>query len=231
MLNTSSLLTISDPVDFMTEGLGGMLVIVFVMLPYLLYYYNLKSKNLMSRGLKMEFWSTKGSGMLLGSIGIGIYELVSTFIVKLPPVFIGIFGGLVFLPLLRKEIKISKLEEYYRTHGDTILKEIPAFPEPKELEFGAIYSILGNLAVKHPRFKKVSIVISIPIILIKALKSFSQTRKEEKAFYNEALKGRPVHRWNSNKLKKEKDKIRLRSEKASREAERERQILERQKAK
>ena len=118
----------SNFVYFMLYGYGGMLVILFIMFPYLLYYYRLKEKNMMSRGLQIEFWSIKGSGMFLGGSAVYLYKFISDYIYRLPPIFIGIFVIVAFLPSLRKELKIRKCVLEYEAQETYIEPKITLLP-------------------------------------------------------------------------------------------------------
>ncbi len=227
MTTLCTFLNHSNLIYFMTNGYGGMLVIVFIMLPYLLYYYHLKEKNLMRRGKPIEFWSIKGSGMLLGGSAMYLYKFISDYIFKLPPIFISIFVIIAFLPSLIKEIKIRNCVLEYETIETYVEPEITLLPKQPTLEENTTVAWLTELAEKNPRFKKGIVVILFPYAVIQIFRAQQKRRKLGNDYYVKVLKGRPVFRWNSAKLKKEIGKIKKKQAQLEKEVEREKQIKER----
>lgn len=160
MFTCAYLTTTPETINFIINGSGSMLVTVFLLAPFLLYTYYLKEQNAYNRGQTLNFWSSKGSGMLLGWISIQLYKMIDAFIIQLPIVYINVFIGFAFLPFYAKEIKIYNFEKQYRTQTQPIATNFIVPPQ-------------------------------------------HSTIKARLFFENEILRGRPVHKWNSRKYKKE----------------------------
>lgn len=229
MTNICILLNHSNFFYFMTNGYGVMLVIIFIMMPYLFFYYQLKEKNLKSQGEQMAFWSTKGSGMLLGGGAMYLYKFISDYIFKLPPIFISVFVIVAFLPFLMKEIKIRNCVLEYESQKTFVEPELTLLPKQPPLKENPTVAQLKDLADKHPCLKKVIVIILSPIVVFQVLRKKRSELRAENAYYSKQLKGRPIFKWNSAKLKKEIGKIKKKEVALERAIKKEEQIKKRTK--